>query len=88
MPTTKRPSRSATSSDGNRNASRSDGIRKVTLNLPRKLLQEATAATGRGITPTIQEGLRLVAASRAFDELRSLRGTLKLSIDWKASRED
>jgi hypothetical protein len=64
------------------------GYRKVTLLLPGDLLDKATAATGKGITPTIREGLRLVSASEAFARLRALRGKVKLSLDLTTLRED
>jgi hypothetical protein len=62
--------------------------RKVTLLLPRDLLKKATKATRKGITPTIRRGLELVAASDAYDRLRSMRGKVKFSIDLKEIRED
>jgi hypothetical protein len=60
----------------------------VTLVLPRELIDQATAATGKGLTPTIREGLRLVAASRAYSDLRALRGKVRFSIDLKSLRAD
>jgi hypothetical protein len=62
--------------------------RKVTLVLPRDLVTKATEATGLGLTPTVKQGLRLVAAGRAFVGLRALRGKVKFSLDLKALRED
>ena len=61
---------------------------KVTVELPVDLLERARKSTGEGITGTIKRGLELVAASRAQDELRALRGKVKLSIDLAASRAD
>lgn len=61
---------------------------KVTVEVPRELLARARKATGRGPTATIREGLELVAASRAYEGLRRLRGRLKLSIDLENLRED
>lgn len=62
--------------------------RKITLEVPEDLLERALAASGEGITQTVRRGLELVAAGRAYDELRQLRGKLKLAIDLEALRED
>jgi len=39
--------------------------RRITANLPEGLLEEAMAVTGKGITETLVEGLRLVRRARA-----------------------
>ncbi len=65
-----------------------DAGRKVTVELPEELLQKAQESTGKGITATIRQGLELVAAGRAYNQLRKLKGKVELSIDWKRSRED
>jgi hypothetical protein len=62
-------------------------IKRVTVNLPARLLAEAEAVTGRGITETLVEGLRLLARRRAHAKALALRGTLDLQIDIGASRE-
>jgi hypothetical protein len=64
------------------------GKRKLTLEVPEELLEQALAASGEGITQTVRRGLELVAAGRAYDELRRLRGKVKLGIDLAALRED
>jgi hypothetical protein len=43
--------------------------------------------TGKGITETLVEGLRLVRRARAYEKAMALRGKVKLSIDLDASRE-
>ena len=65
-----------------------DAARKVTVELPEDLLQKAQRSTGKGITATIRQGLELVAAGRAYDQLRKLRGKVEFSIDVKSLRED
>jgi len=65
-----------------------DAARKVTVELPEDLLQKAQRSTGKGITATIRQGLELVAAGRAYDQLRKLRGKVEFSIDLKSLRED
>ncbi len=62
-------------------------IKRTTANLPADLLAEATAATGKGITETIIEGLKLVRRSQAYDKAQLLKGKLKLNIDLSESRE-
>ena len=62
--------------------------RKVTVEVPGELLERAQRSTGEGITATIRRGLELVAAGRAYDDLRALRGKLPLRIDLDRLRED
>ncbi len=61
---------------------------KVTVELPADLLERAQKSTGEGITGTIRRGLELVAAARAQEQLRALRGKVKFSLDIAASRSD
>ncbi len=62
-------------------------LRRTTANLPADLLNEAIATTGKGITETLIEGLKLVRRSRAYEKAKSLQGKLDLKIDLKESRE-
>jgi hypothetical protein len=62
-------------------------IKRTTANLPEELLKEATAATGKGITETLIEGLRLVKRSSAYYKAKALQGRLHLKIDLDTSRE-
>jgi hypothetical protein len=48
--------------------------RKITVQIPRALLDKAQKASGTGITQTIRTGLQLVAASRTYARLRQFRG--------------
>ena len=61
--------------------------RRVTANLPGQLLEEAMEVTGKGITGTLVEGLRLVRRARAYKKAMAPRGKVKLSIELDASRE-
>lgn len=65
-----------------------ESTRKITVELPRDLLRKAQRTTGAGITATVRRGLELVAAGRAYEELRKLRGKVALSIDVETLRED
>jgi len=62
--------------------------RKVTIEVPADLLRRARQSTGEGITATVRRGLELVASRSAYEELRGLRGKVRLSIDLKALRQD
>jgi len=53
--------------------------RKITLEIPRELLDKAQKASGTGITQTVRMGLQLVAASRAYARLRRFRGKVHFS---------
>ncbi len=62
--------------------------RKITVEVPADLLRKAQESTGAGLTATIRRGLELVAASRAYEDLRRLRGRVKFSVNWKRLRQD
>jgi len=63
-------------------------IRKITVEVPADLLERPQAAADTGVTETVRRGLTLVAAGRAYDGLRRLRGRLRLALDLEALRED
>ena len=64
-----------------------DEVKRVTVNLPRHLLQDAVEVTGAGTTETIVQGLQLLARRRAYPKALALKGKLDLRIDLDASRE-
>jgi hypothetical protein len=66
---------------------RSRKTRRVTANIRIDLLEEACATTGRGITETLEEGLKLIRRTISAEKARALKGRLKLKIDIEASRE-
>jgi hypothetical protein len=53
--------------------------RKITVQIPRELLEKAQRASGAGITQTVRTGLQLVAASQTYARLRQLRGKVHFS---------
>lgn len=61
---------------------------KVTIEVPAELLRRAQRSTGEGITATIRRGLELVATRTAYEELRRLRGKVRLSVDLDELRQD
>jgi hypothetical protein len=62
--------------------------RKITVHVPESLLQSAQKCSGQGITETVRQGLRLVAAGETYRRLAGLRGAVKFSLDLKRLRED
>ena len=62
--------------------------RKITVEVSDTLLERAQAASGKGVTATVREGLRLMAAAETYRGLRRLRGKVKLSITLDRLRED
>ena len=53
--------------------------RKITIEIPRELLEKAQRASGAGVTQTVRAGLQLVAASRTYARLRQLRGKVRFT---------
>jgi hypothetical protein len=62
--------------------------RKITVHVPADLLDRAQKSSGQGVTETVRQGLRLVAAGETFRQLAALRGSVKFSVDLKRLRED
>jgi hypothetical protein len=56
-----------------------EGARKITIEVPADLLEKAQRASGSGITQTVRTGLQLVAASKAYSQLRQLKGKVRFS---------
>jgi post-segregation antitoxin (ccd killing protein) len=61
-------------------------MQKVTVMLPRDLVERAKRVSGLGITPAIRKGLETVAATEAYETLRRLRGKERSSISWQELR--
>ncbi len=62
--------------------------KKITVHIPEDLLRRALDSSGKGLTATVRQGLELVAAGRAYQQLRQLRGKVQFSVDLKTLRED
>ena len=62
--------------------------KKVTVLLPQDLLRSAKQASDLNTTDAIIQGLKLLQASGAYNELRKLRGKVKFSLNLKTLRED
>ena len=61
-------------------------LKKVTVNLPAEILEGACKSTGKGITPTIIEGLLELERRRKRSALRALRGKVRFELDLDATR--
>ena len=62
--------------------------RKITVHVPEDLLDRAQKSSGQGVTETVRQGLRLVAAGDTFRRVAKLRGQVKFSLDLARLRED
>ena len=56
-------------------------MRKITVEVPEDPLENALAFTEEGITRTVRRGLELVAAGRAYEALRRLRGKIRFGVE-------
>jgi hypothetical protein len=62
--------------------------RKYTVELEESLVQSAVKATGKSITDTVRQGLKILAATEAYRELAKMRGVANLQLDVKDLRKD
>ena len=56
-------------------------LRKITVEVDRRDLENAQELTGAGVTETVRAGLRKLASIRAQQNLRKLRGKAKFSMN-------
>jgi hypothetical protein len=63
-----------------------DAVKKITANIPAKLLERAQEATGLGITETLVAGLEELERSRRRSALRMLRGKVRFELDLEKTR--
>ncbi|MBI2027153.1 MAG: hypothetical protein HYS98_05040 [Deltaproteobacteria bacterium] len=62
--------------------------KKYTIELEESLVKSAVKATGKNFTDTVRQGLKIVAAARAYQELSKMRGAFDLELDVKGLRKD
>lgn len=67
-------------------ASMRETVKKVTVNLPARTLENARRITGKGITPTIVEGLLELERRAKRSALRALRGKVRFELDLEETR--
>lgn len=63
-----------------------DTAKKVTANLPARLLERAQALTGLGITETLVAGLQELERSHKRSALRGLRGRVRFELNLESTR--
>jgi hypothetical protein len=63
-----------------------NNLRKITVNLPADLLNQALEKTGTGITPTLIEALTELNRRHGRSALRKLRGKVRIEIDLERTR--
>ena len=61
-------------------------LKKVTVNLPPEILDGACKVTGKGITPTIVEGLLELEKRARRSALRRLKGKVRFELDLDTTR--
>lgn len=71
-----------------RTATHTESRRKITVHVPVDLLARAQAATGRGVSAAVREGLRMLVTRSACVRLRQLRRKVAFSINLDELRED
>ena len=59
---------------------------KVTVNVPTQTLESALRATGKGITPTVVQGLLEIERHSQRSALRALRGKIHFELDLDSTR--
>jgi hypothetical protein len=64
-----------------------EAVRKITVNVPEKLLSSALESTGQGITETIIAGLIEIEKRERRQALRLLRGKIAFDIDLEKTRK-
>jgi len=64
----------------------SRAARKITVNVPADVLEEATRVTGKGITETVVEGLLELKLRAKRSSLRRLRGKVQFDFELETRR--
>ena len=64
-----------------------DALKKITVNVPEKLLSTALELTGQGITETIIAGLIEIEKREKRQALRRLRGKVAFDLDLEKTRK-
>ncbi len=62
-------------------------VRKITVNVPEKLLSNALESTGQGITETIIAGLIEIEKRERRQALRHLRGKIAFDLELEKTRK-
>ena len=62
-------------------------LQKITVNVPRDLIQSALALTGKSLTQTIIDGLKELERANKLRALKGLRGKIHFDLDLAATRK-
>ena len=60
--------------------------RKITVNVPAHILDSAVKITGKGVTPTVIEGLEEIERRAKRSALRALRGKIRVELNLRETR--
>jgi hypothetical protein len=60
--------------------------RKITVNVPARVLENAVRVTGKGVTLTVIEGLEELDRRAKRSALRALRGKIRLALNLEDTR--
>ena len=63
-------------------------LRKVTVMLPKKLVEDSLSVSGKSLTETIRMALQQIAAAKAYKKLKSLRGKVKVGLSLNEMRDE
>ena len=64
-------------------------LQKITVHVPKYLLEAALKATHKNITDTVKEGLKKISTEEAFNHLKNMRGKISFeNFDLEDSRRD
>jgi len=63
-------------------------LRKITVQVSEKDLENAQAYTGEGVTETVRAALKKLASMKAQEELLKLRGSVRFTLDLDELRDD
>lgn len=63
-------------------------LRKITVQVPEKDLENAQALTGEGVTETVRLALKKMASLQAQQELLKLRGKVKFALSVEDIKHD
>jgi hypothetical protein len=61
-------------------------VRKITINVPADVLDDATRITGKGVTATVIEGLAEIRQREMRSALRRLKGKVRFELDLTKTR--
>jgi hypothetical protein len=63
-------------------------MRRVTVMLPKDIVDRAMKASGKDLTATLRQGLESILVAGAYRRIRQRRGKVHLSINVDELRED